>query len=163
MPAAGRWAAWRPLVLADFGADVIKVEPPGGGPFPVAGGGSTVAARQAELHRRSSLRGEDRRASFPGFDGGRRGGRGVAVAGVPLGRGRGAGGGAAFGSGALLDHRGGPEGPLGRGATDAAAPLFSFDGRRCVNPGTASQVFHHLAGSLALHVPTESRRQRSTA
>lgn len=29
-----------------------------------------------------------------------------------------------------------------RGPDDA--PLFSFDGRRCVNPGTASQVFHRL-------------------
>ena len=36
------------------------------------------------------------------------------------------------------------------GASDTAAPLFSFDGRRCVHPGTASQVFHHLVTSLEL-------------
>jgi integrase len=32
-------------------------------------------------------------------------------------------------------------------------PLFSFDGHRPVHPGTASQVFHRLAGELALPVP----------
>jgi len=32
-------------------------------------------------------------------------------------------------------------------------PLFSFDGRRCVHPGTASQTFHHLVGDLELPVP----------
>jgi integrase len=32
-------------------------------------------------------------------------------------------------------------------------PLFSFDGRRCVNPGTASQVFHRLVVDLDLPVP----------
>ena len=32
-------------------------------------------------------------------------------------------------------------------------PLFSFDGRRCVHPGTASQVFHHLMGTLDFTVP----------
>ena len=39
------------------------------------------------------------------------------------------------------------------GASDTAAPLFSFDGRRCVHPGTASQVFHHLVTSLELPIP----------
>lgn len=39
------------------------------------------------------------------------------------------------------------------GAVEADAPLFSFDGRRCVHPGTASQVFHHLVTSLGLPVP----------
>jgi integrase len=33
------------------------------------------------------------------------------------------------------------------------APLFSFDGRRCLNPGTASQVFHRLMVDLDLPVP----------
>jgi hypothetical protein len=32
------------------------------------------------------------------------------------------------------------------------APLFSFDGRRCVDPGTASQTFHHLVAGLDLPV-----------
>jgi integrase len=32
-------------------------------------------------------------------------------------------------------------------------PLFTFDGRRSVHPGTASQVFHHLVPSLGLPVP----------
>jgi site-specific recombinase XerD len=44
-----------------------------------------------------------------------------------------------------------------RGATiaalEASTPLFSFDGRRCVHPGTASQTFHHLVASLDLPVP----------
>jgi integrase len=31
--------------------------------------------------------------------------------------------------------------------------LFSFDGRRCVHPGTASQTFHALVSSLGLAVP----------
>jgi integrase len=35
-------------------------------------------------------------------------------------------------------------------ALDAGAPLFSFDGRRCVHPGTASQTFHHLVATLEL-------------
>lgn len=39
------------------------------------------------------------------------------------------------------------------GAADADAPLFSFDGRRCMHPGTASQVFHRLVGTLNLTVP----------
>jgi integrase len=32
-------------------------------------------------------------------------------------------------------------------------PLFSFDGQRCVNPGTPSQVFHRLVVELAFPVP----------
>jgi integrase len=32
-------------------------------------------------------------------------------------------------------------------------PLFSFDGRRCVHPGTASQTFHHLVADLQLPIP----------
>jgi integrase len=32
-------------------------------------------------------------------------------------------------------------------------PLFSFDGRRCVHPGTASQTFHQLMIGLAFPVP----------
>ena len=36
---------------------------------------------------------------------------------------------------------------------DAAAPLFTFDGRRCVHPGTASQTFHALVGTLGLALP----------
>jgi integrase len=39
------------------------------------------------------------------------------------------------------------------GATDAQAPLFTFDGRRPVHPGTASQAFHHLVATLELPVP----------
>jgi integrase len=39
------------------------------------------------------------------------------------------------------------------GAVDADAPLFSFDGRRCVHPCTASQVFHRLVNTLELPVP----------
>jgi integrase len=33
------------------------------------------------------------------------------------------------------------------------APLFSFDGRRSLNPGTASQVFHRLVADLRFPVP----------
>ncbi len=33
------------------------------------------------------------------------------------------------------------------------APLFSFDGRRCLNPGTASQVFHRLVADLDFPIP----------
>ena len=36
---------------------------------------------------------------------------------------------------------------------DAQAPLFTFDGRRPVHPGTASQAFHHLVATLELPVP----------
>ena len=32
-------------------------------------------------------------------------------------------------------------------------PLFSFDGRRSVHPGTASQVFHRLVTTLGISVP----------
>jgi integrase len=32
------------------------------------------------------------------------------------------------------------------------APLFTFGGRRCMHPGTASQVFHHLVADLDLPV-----------
>jgi integrase len=38
-------------------------------------------------------------------------------------------------------------------ASDAGAPLFSFDGRRCVHPGSASQTFHALVSTLGLAVP----------
>lgn len=34
--------------------------------------------------------------------------------------------------------------------TDACAPLFSFNGRTCVHPGTVSQTFHYLAVRLDL-------------
>jgi site-specific recombinase XerD len=36
--------------------------------------------------------------------------------------------------------------------SDATAPLFSFDGRRCVHPGTASQTFHALVSTLGLAI-----------
>ena len=36
---------------------------------------------------------------------------------------------------------------------DRDAPLFSFDGRRSVHPGSASQVFHRLVTDLAFPVP----------
>jgi len=39
------------------------------------------------------------------------------------------------------------------GAADDWAPLFTFDGRRPVHPGTASQAFHHLVATLDLPVP----------
>ena len=32
-------------------------------------------------------------------------------------------------------------------------PLFTFDGHRCVHPGSASQTFHRLVGTLGLVVP----------
>jgi integrase len=35
----------------------------------------------------------------------------------------------------------------------ADAPLFTFDGRRGMHPGTASQTFHHLVPALDLPVP----------
>jgi len=38
-------------------------------------------------------------------------------------------------------------------AEDDRAPLFTFDGRRPVHPGTASQTFHHLIPRLDLSVP----------
>lgn len=37
--------------------------------------------------------------------------------------------------------------------SDATAPLFTFDGRRCIHPGTASQVFHSLVKTLRLTIP----------
>jgi integrase len=41
-----------------------------------------------------------------------------------------------------------------RGAVgDAQTPLFSFDERRCIHPGTASQTFHQLVGTLGFGVP----------
>lgn len=39
------------------------------------------------------------------------------------------------------------------GALPPEAPLFSFDGRRPVRPGRASQTFHHLVATLGLPVP----------
>lgn len=36
---------------------------------------------------------------------------------------------------------------------DQTLPLFSFDGRRPIHPGTASHVFHDLVADLALDVP----------
>jgi integrase len=39
------------------------------------------------------------------------------------------------------------------GANSPDAPLFSFDGHRCVHPGTASATFHHLVATLDLAVP----------
>lgn len=39
------------------------------------------------------------------------------------------------------------------GATSLDAPLFSFDGRRPVHPGSASLTFHHLMLELAFPVP----------
>lgn len=44
---------------------------------------------------------------------------------------------------AQVERRGGPD----------DAPLFSFDGRRSVNPGTASQVFRRLVVDLDFPVP----------
>jgi integrase len=41
-------------------------------------------------------------------------------------------------------------------ALDTDAPLFTFDGRRCIHPGTASQTFHHLIPSLDLQFPPGS-------
>ncbi|MGH9190667.1 MAG: tyrosine-type recombinase/integrase [Acidimicrobiales bacterium] len=39
------------------------------------------------------------------------------------------------------------------GATEPEAPLFSFDERRSVHPGSASQTFHRLVVELAFPVP----------
>ena len=67
-----------------------------------------------------------------------------------------------FGKSRLIPH--GPRiaelvgGQIGRrraedpGACDQA-PLFTFDGHRCVHPGSASQTFHQLVGALGLVVP----------
>jgi len=38
-------------------------------------------------------------------------------------------------------------------ATGPGSPLFTFDGRRSIHPGTASQVFHHLIPALGLPAP----------
>jgi integrase len=54
-----------------------------------------------------------------------------------------------FGKSRLVPH--GPRIARRRGPDDA--PLFSFDGRRCVNPGTASQVFHRLVLELDFPIP----------
>jgi integrase len=43
-----------------------------------------------------------------------------------------------------------------RRRADGAAepgPLFSFDGTRCIHPGTASHTFHHLVPALGLAIP----------
>ena len=40
-----------------------------------------------------------------------------------------------------------------QGATEPDAPLFSFDGRRPVNRGSATQTFHRLVVELAFPVP----------
>ncbi len=40
-----------------------------------------------------------------------------------------------------------------RGGGHDQDPLFSFDGRRCVNPRTPSAVFHGLVGELGFSVP----------
>src|SRR5437667_3811184 len=37
--------------------------------------------------------------------------------------------------------------------SEANEPLFTFDGRRCMHPGTASQVFHSLVRTLGLTSP----------
>jgi integrase len=39
------------------------------------------------------------------------------------------------------------------GVSGADAPLFTFDGHSCVDPGTATAVFHHLVANLDLTVP----------
>jgi integrase len=53
--------------------------------------------------------------------------------------------------GALLAEQVARREAAGR-ALDASAPLFSFDGRRCIHPCTASQTFHHLVATLNLPV-----------
>jgi integrase len=40
-----------------------------------------------------------------------------------------------------------------QGAQEPDAPLFTFDGRRCVHPGTASLTFRSLLAELAFPVP----------
>jgi integrase len=47
----------------------------------------------------------------------------------------------------LLEHR------RVQGAPESGAPLFSFDGRRSVNPCSASQTFHRLVVELVFPVP----------
>jgi integrase len=39
------------------------------------------------------------------------------------------------------------------GPLDRSAPLFTFDGRRCIHPCSASQTFHRLIGELDLVAP----------
>jgi integrase len=67
-----------------------------------------------------------------------------------------------FGKSRLVPH--GPRiaglvgGQVGRRLAEDAAtcdqtPLFTFDGHRCVHPGTASHAFHQLVGMLGLAVP----------
>jgi integrase len=53
--------------------------------------------------------------------------------------------------GALLAHQ--LERRRVDGAPEPGAPLFSFDGRRSVNPGSASQTFHRLLLELDFPVP----------
>lgn len=43
---------------------------------------------------------------------------------------------------------------------DPTAPLFTFDGRRCVHPGTVSQTFLHLTRQMNLAVPQGCRPPR---
>jgi integrase len=52
--------------------------------------------------------------------------------------------------GELLAHQ--VERRAGRGG-DSDSPLFSFDGRRSVHPGSASQTFHRLVTEFALPIP----------
>ena len=40
-----------------------------------------------------------------------------------------------------------------RGPSSSNAPLFTFDGRRCIHPCSASQTFHRLVGELGFEVP----------
>jgi integrase len=42
---------------------------------------------------------------------------------------------------------------LERRSSNGQDPLFSFDGQRCVNPATPSQVFHRLVADLGFPVP----------
>lgn len=62
-----------------------------------------------------------------------------------------------FGKSRLVPH--GPRmaeliaGQVARRGRPDDEPLFSFDGRRCVNPGTASQVFHRLVVDLDFPIP----------
>jgi integrase len=49
--------------------------------------------------------------------------------------------------GELLAHR------IERRGAHGQDPLFSFDGQRCVNPSTPSQVFHRLVVDLGFPVP----------
>ncbi len=44
-------------------------------------------------------------------------------------------------------------GSLHGGSPDSSAPLFTFDGCRCVHPGTVSQTFLHLVRGMDLSVP----------